>query len=281
MRLMAYGRRRRPYAPFFDRSQQPRRLARQIDAGLPTEAEGLDSGAEAVDPKTLGDLGAADVARLRDHLREGENAVRMGVADDAFADRIAAVLTVDAFARVDDVPLDRGGGEKGLEGGAWLVDVGDGAVAIAVRAGGAAAVGIEARRGRHGEHLTGLRVERHQRPGGGAEVAYGALELVLRNALQRRVDGQFDVCAGVRTRLAHLAHVDLTSHPVAPDDQGLHTTPQLRIEGALHALQALAVDVREAEHLAGQLAVRVDPLARRLAADAWHLHRFERRPRLE
>ena len=94
-----------------------------------------------------------------------------------------------------------------------------------------------------------LRIERHQRAGLGAGLVHGALELLFGDALQRGVDGQLDVCAGARERPPPLTHHELPPPRVVPDDQGLHLTPQLRIEGTLDALQALAVDAREPEHL--------------------------------
>ena len=65
---------------------------------------------------------------------------------------------------------------------------------------------------------------------------------------------------GARERPPLLTQHKLPPPRVVADDHGLHLTPQLRIERSLDALQAVAVDAGEPEHLAGERAMRVDPL---------------------
>src|SRR5690606_28195651 len=133
----------------------------------------------------------------------------------------------------------------------------------------------------HREDLAGLRIERDQGAGAGAELAYRALELLLGEALQGGVDGQLDVRATRRRGHAGLVENELAAERIVADDQGLHPTPQLRIEDTFNALQALAVDVGEPEHVAGQRPVRVDALAGRPAADAAQAQLLDRLPALQ
>ena len=254
-------------APLLHRPQQAAGLAGQVDAGRHAEAEAVHELAEALDAEPLGDLGGADVARLGDDVGEGQHAVRVGVADGAIADRVVAVLAVDAILWPHHLLLERRAGEEGLEGRPRLVDVGDGAVAIDLRTDALDVVGIEARHVGHRQHFAGVGIERHQRAGARLELVHGALELLFGDPLQRDVDGELDVRAGARERPPPITHLELSPPRVVPDDQGLHPTPQLRIEGTLDAFQALAVDVREPEHVRGQRPVRVHPLPGRLTAD--------------
>src|SRR4029079_11683746 len=88
----------------------------------------------ALGAETLGDLARADVARVLDHLREAEPAVRMRVVDRPLPDLPAAVLAEEHVGRLDDALLDHGGSEDRLKRRAGVGRVGDRAGAGAVAA---------------------------------------------------------------------------------------------------------------------------------------------------
>ncbi len=72
--------------PLRPRTQQPLRLARKAGLGRHAEAEVAEYRAHALGRHAQHDLGGADVRRLLDHLRDGEDAVRVGIVDGPAAD---------------------------------------------------------------------------------------------------------------------------------------------------------------------------------------------------
>ena len=201
--------------------------------------------------------------------------------DGRLRDRELAVLGPDPVVGPHHAFLEGGRGQDHLEGRAGLEGIGDRAVAPDLAGGHVEErVRIERRPQRQCEHVAGARVQgdRHRAPG--LRAAVGGVDLPLRQVLDRPVERQHHAVPRRRRRQG-LRHRDLAAQRIAADDGPARRARERVVEGALDALQS-AVHPLEAEHVGGQLAVRVQ--AQRLVqeaepglAEAAHARRHGRR----
>ena len=159
-------------------------------------------------------------------------------------------------AGVDDLLLQRSRDGHELEGGARLVRVGDGPVAATVGARRREAVGVEARRRRHREHLTGARIHDDSRrrlarpsgepcPGASPPHSPGSRGRSSRRTLR---PGRLGL---------GLDDVERAPERVLDDRLAPGLAGERALERALESLEALVVEPRVAEHLRRDRALRV------------------------
>src|SRR3989304_6899501 len=108
--------------------EDARGLARQVYARLRAEAEGLRVPVELYLAERLPYLGAADVARIFEYLRDVQPAVRLMVVEYPVSHPVAAVLAEKPARRLHQVLFQCRRYEEELEGRARLIEVGYGPV---------------------------------------------------------------------------------------------------------------------------------------------------------
>ena len=168
-------------------------LARQVDPRQPAEAEAADGTVEALVAQPQGRLDDPDVARLGDHLGEGQPAVALVVADVDAEKGDAPHLAVEHVVRLDQAGVEGRRRGDDLERRAGLVDVHDRPVAPLGLVIAAEVVGIERRVAGHGQHAARLRVEEEGAPPLRAPRLDGAHQLALHDVLHGGVERQVEV----------------------------------------------------------------------------------------
>ena len=269
-------------------------LAGEVDAGLLAEPEGLEVMAELVDAQLAADLDEGRVAGIRQCLGEGLHAVAgEQVAVDGLAGDLVGTAAIEAVVLpVDGLLLDGGRGGEDLEDRAGGVDLGDGLVLPLLLAGvevgllvlllgeggegvrgalvidGRGVVEVEGRVGRHRVDRAGVHV--HDDAAGAVahlELGTHLLEVLLHGILQRGVDREVEGGAvlGVIGRGIAVGH-----RPAVGVLRGGHAavdTGEVVVVIRLEAVLAVVVAVREADHLRGQLVLRVVALGVLLGRD--------------
>ncbi len=159
----------------------------------------------------------------------------------------------------------RGRVSNQLEGRAGLIDVAHGVIAQQLRRSVAERVGIEGGTNGQRQNLPGVHVLYHH----GAVLRLGALHGMVQRPLGQElnilVDGEHQVLARLGIVLARAQHR-------APRIHGrIHAAGnavQLRFEFLLQAAQAVVVHAHIAQHLRGNLVVRIEALELFLEVDA-------------
>ena len=189
----------------------------------------------------------------------------MDVLDGVTAHRQGAGTGIDGGGRRHQALLQGGGDDEGLDGGAGLHDVGDGAIPAAALVIVLTAVGVVGWLIDHGQDLPGADIQHHRRGRLRLVFPYRAHQLPVGEILQPPVDAQFQVLAV--TRWAHSLHLgDQLLTTVLDDPAQARFGAQPAIEGQFHALDAFVVDIREADDMAEDLPARIEALVLSLHA---------------
>src|ERR1700733_10771506 len=116
--------------PFFERVDLAGIFAGEIDARLSAEAESGDGGIEAWVAHAVAEHGHENVAGFDQAISGDEVAVGLNVGDMAsVGGSVVVAMSGPDFAGAGDMRHRRWAGDEGLERAAWLVGVGDGAIA--------------------------------------------------------------------------------------------------------------------------------------------------------
>src|SRR3972149_2051838 len=142
--------------------EDARGLARQVYARLRAEAEGLRVPVELYLAERLPYLGAADVARIFEYLRDVQPAVRLMVVEYPVSDPVAAVLAEEPARKLHQVLFQCRGYEEELEGRARFIEVGYRPVPPVLLPEHSGVVRVKGRLVGHGEHLSGGRVHHYR-----------------------------------------------------------------------------------------------------------------------
>ena len=201
---------------------------------------------------------------------QGNDAVVLAlvVVNDAAGEGDLAALAVDVVVGRDGVLVERRGVSDQLEDRAGLVDIADGVVAEQCRRGVAKVVGVEGGADGQGENLAGVHVLHDHGAVEGLGLLHGVIESLLGKELDVLVDGEDEIAAGLGVALAGAEHL-------APGiDGGVHAAGhavQLRVEFFFQTPESVVVYADVAEHLRGDLVVRIEALKLLLEVDALHV----------
>ena len=179
-----------------------------------------------------GDARAADVAGMDQHFGQGEPAVfRLEVADHmaADADRLTRIKAVGQRGRA---AVQRHGRGEELEDRAHFVDAQTGPVEALRLVGLCRRGGVEGGQGDHREHFAAVDVEHDGRTADRLELLDRLRHFFRHQVLDPEVERQVKRCA----------------------------VGEVPVLAALDAAQAVGIDVGEADHVAGQRPVGIEPL---------------------
>ena len=208
--------------------------------------------------------------------RDATVVLALVVVNDAAGQSNLAALAVDHVVGRGYMLFQRRRIRDQLEDRAGLVDVADGMIAQQFRRGVAKVVGVEGGADGEGQNLAGVHVLDNHCAVGRLGALHGVIQRPLGHELNVLVDGQHQVPARLGFALAGAEHV-------AARIQGrIHAAGdavQLRLELQLQAAQAVVVHAHIAQHLRGDLIVRIEALKLFLEVDAfeaWTISAFTR-----
>lgn len=181
------------------------------------------------------------------------------VVDHGRADLVRARRRVDDRVRRDLALVDRQRDDERLDRRAGLERVDHRAVAQLLAGESRAVVRVERRIVREREDFAVLRIEHDDAAGHRVVLEHGGLQLAERELLDAPVDRQLDRRAVLRGHERPRVGDD-PAEPVANHLALARRAGQQRVRGELDAFLPLILDVREADHVCGRFAFRIEAL---------------------
>ena len=246
-------------APLLVRFEPAGDDARKVQLRFLPVAHGAEELPQLAGRHLHGHARGAHVAGFLDHLLHGEGRMRVRVPHHQGTDDQAARSGVDHGVDLDTARLQGLRGDQRLHRRTGFEDVGHGAVAqLRATEVGALRRVVAGEVGQR-QHLAGVRVQHHHAAGHCLVFTHRVAHPLVGEELHLGVQRQGDIVAVHRVGLVTHAFHD-PAQAVAQHLALAHLAQQLRLETAFDAVDALAVDVREAHHVGGRLTFGVTPL---------------------
>ena len=203
------------------------------------------------------DFDRADVARLRQDVRDAQQAERLMVANAVPRHVHRAVFAIENFRRARDALIERRRQRDQLERRPRLIQRSHRAVHTCFRWCFAGGVGIELRPIRQREDLAAVRIYHHHAAGDGVRLGDGRAELSFGDVLDSFIQRKNHVRAAFALRFAA---VKPALPRVGHHDDLFALAADLAVQLVFDSTQALLIEIDEAQHMRRQVALRVEPL---------------------